>query len=263
MLRLLVLLGAQEGYALLQLLRRRNWQVVAVPRTEYGRTLLAEMADVHVLLPDELARVGEIIIGDHNLDAVVSAMPSGLRDKLEQVVWRRCREQGVLYIQMVRQTTVLPTNPLVIPVQTWEEAAERAASCGNTVFLTTGSNNLEVFLQCPALQGKRLVVRVLPEYRIVQKCQALGMLPRDIVALQGPFSREFNRQMFKAYRADVVVTRDSGSQGGTENKIHAALSLGIPVIVIRRQERPGTVAAASPAAVMDLLTELAARKQSG
>lgn len=255
-MRLLVLLGAQEGYTLLKLLQDRAWQVVAVPSGAYGRALLADWPQTHILMPDELARVGEIIVSPHALDAVVSAMPAGPRDSTAQLVWRRCRDAGIPFIQMVRPATALPAHPLVVPVDTWEEAAQHAATCGETVFLTTGSNNLAVFCQCGALAGKRLVVRVLPEHQIVRKCQELGIPPRDIVALHGPFSREFNRQMFKAYHADVVVTRDSGPQGGTTAKIQAALSLGIPVVVIRRAAQADAITAAGPAAVMAQLERL-------
>lgn len=255
-LTILVLLGAPEGYALLKMLADRQWQVIAVPAGAYGRTLLAAGPRLHILMPDELARIREIIVAPGALDAVVSAMPAEPPDGVVPAVWRRCREAGVPFIEMIRAATALPAHPGVVPVETWEEAARRAASCGDTVFLTTGSNNLAVFCQCRALAGKRLVVRVLPEHRIVQKCQEMGIPPRDIVALQGPFSREFNRALFKAYRADVVVTRDSGRQGGTMAKIQAALSLSIPIVVIRRAARPDVIAAAGPEAAMAQLARL-------
>jgi precorrin-6A/cobalt-precorrin-6A reductase len=77
-------------------------------------------------------------------------------------------------------------------------------------------------------------VRVLPDHNVVKKCQELGLRPKDIIAMQGPFSKEMNRLMFKTFNASVVVIKESGRAGGTETKMSAALSLKIPVVVIKR-----------------------------
>ena len=45
---------------------------------------------------------------------------------------------------------------------------------------------------------------------------------------------EMNCQMFKEYRADVVVTKDSGVIGGVPEKITAASKLNLPVLLIER-----------------------------
>ena len=58
------------------------------------------------------------------------------------------------------------------------------------------------------------------------------MTPKDIIALQGPFTREFNREMFRQYGADVIITKNSGTIGGTDTKFSAADDLGLPVILV-------------------------------
>ena len=64
--------------------------------------------------------------------------------------------------------------------------------------------------------------------------ERLGLSPKQIVAMQGPFSQALNREMFRQYRADVIVTKNSGAIGGTDTKIAAAVELGLPVVVIDR-----------------------------
>lgn len=145
-----------------------------------------------------------------------------------------CRQHNIPYIRFIREEVELPESPLLFPVYTWEQAAEKAAEFGSTIFLTTGSYNLKLFLQHPKLAGKRLVVRVLPDHQVIAKIQALGVAPRDIVAMQGPFSKEMNKITFKMYNASVIVTKDSGRAGGTDTKIAAALQLKIPVVIIKR-----------------------------
>lgn len=145
-----------------------------------------------------------------------------------------CATNRIPYIRFVREEVALPESPLLFPVNSFEEAAPKAAELGSTVFLTTGSYNLELFLKHPAMVGKRIVVRVLPDHRVIKSVQSLGVNTRDIVAMQGPFSKDMNRITFKMYCASVIVTKDSGRVGGTDTKIAAALDLKIPVVIIKR-----------------------------
>ena len=52
--------------------------------------------------------------------------------------------------------------------------------------------------------------------------------------MQGPFSRELNRAMYEKYKANVIVTKNSGTIGGTDAKFQAAADLELPVVVIDR-----------------------------
>ena len=102
------------------------------------------------------------------------------------------------------------------------------------MFLTTGSRNLERFVKAPALKDCTLIARVLPTAEVVELCEKLGLTPAQIIAMQGPFSREMNRSMYEKYGADVIVTKNSGMVGGTDEKFQAAEDLGLPVVVIDR-----------------------------
>jgi len=155
-----------------------------------------------------------------------------------------CDQQSIPYLRLERPETVIPDSLLIYPVSTWEEALlqleQRVGamhqSIGGTVtvFVTTGSHQLESIVQAPFARYARLVVRVLPEGRLVQKCQEMGIIPRDIVAMQGQFSKEINKALFKFYGADILLTRDSGSAGGTDTKISAAIELGIETVLVKR-----------------------------
>jgi precorrin-6A/cobalt-precorrin-6A reductase len=158
-----------------------------------------------------------------------------------------CEQLGILYVRMERQETRLPANSLIYPVMSWEEGLislgerieelkQEAGRRSVTVFVTTGSHQLESITQSAFARNIRLVVRILPQASIVQKCQSLGIPPRDIVAMQGPFSKELNRVLLKFYGADILFTRDSGSAGGTDTKITAALTLGLKIILLKRSK---------------------------
>jgi len=155
-----------------------------------------------------------------------------------------CEQRGIPYLRLERPETVIPDSLLIYPVCTWEEALlqleQRVGALYEqkgrlvTIFVTTGSHQLESIVQSSFARYARLVVRVLPEGRLVLKCQAIGIPPRDIVAMQGQFSKEINRALLKFYGADILLTRDSGSAGGTDTKISAALELGIETVLVKR-----------------------------
>jgi precorrin-6x reductase len=56
--------------------------------------------------------------------------------------------------------------------------------------------------------------------------------------MQGPFSRELNRAMFTAAGAAILVTKNSGPQGGFAEKLDAAGDLGMRVALLTRPVEP-------------------------
>jgi len=155
-----------------------------------------------------------------------------------------CEQQVIPYLRLERPETVIPDSLLIYPVCTWEEALlqleQRVVTMHQakgrivTIFVTTGSYQMGSIVQAAFARYARLVVRVLPEGRLVQKCQDMGISPRNIVAMQGQFSKEINKSLFKFYGADILLTRDSGSAGGTDTKISAALELGVEIVLVKR-----------------------------
>ncbi|MFZ5633935.1 MAG: precorrin-6A reductase [Bacillota bacterium] len=234
----MVLYGIGESRDLIGSLKGQGYGVVAVVRTDYGGRLAGTSGADHVVPAPADAGELSALIGAWGVKQVVDATHP-FASPLSAMARETCLSLKIPYIRFGRGETDLPADPLIRRVYSWEAAAEAASAFGDTVFLTTGSYNLEVFLQFRGLRGRRIVVRVLPDHRVIKKCQDLGMSPRDIVAMQGPFSVKLNKAVFQAYRAGVVVTRDGGQSGGTYNKVRAALELKVPVVLIQREKLAG------------------------
>jgi precorrin-6A/cobalt-precorrin-6A reductase len=157
-----------------------------------------------------------------------------------------CEQSGIPYLRLERPETNIPDNSLITRVNSLEEAMlclkERIGILYEekgrrvTVFVTTGSHQLESIVHSSYANKARFVVRVLPEARLVQKCQDVGLRPQDILAMQGPFSKNINKALFKFYGTDILLTRDSGLAGGTDTKITAALDLKLDIILIRKKK---------------------------
>ena len=91
---------------------------------------------------------------------------------------------------------------------------------GENIFLTTGSNRLALFADEAKKSQKHIIARVLPAIASLEICKNAGVLPRDIVAIQGPFSEELNMALYEKYNSDVVVMKNSGTFRWNRNKIN-------------------------------------------
>ena len=72
-------------------------------------------------------------------------------------------------------------------------------------------------------------MRVLPLPGAITKCIDAGFSPSHVIGMQGPFTRELNEAMLRQVGAQWLVTKDSGTVGGTAEKLAAARDvLGLP-----------------------------------
>ncbi len=141
---------------------------------------------------------------------------------------------GIPYIRFERASQTF-NNPLVTIVQDYEDAAELAAKKRGVIMLTTGSKTLGTFTKnLIGLENTRLIARMLPRLDNMEKCQALGVEQKNIIAMQGPFSKELNMALIHQYEATLMITKESGKVGSVDEKLEAALECGIETIMIAR-----------------------------
>ena len=94
-----------------------------------------------------------------------------------------------------------------------------------------GSKNIGNF----NVKGRRnIYARVFPLASSVSACIEAGFRPRNILAMQFSFSETFEAALMKEFDIKYLVTKDSGSEGGINEKINAALKCGIQVLLIKR-----------------------------
>jgi precorrin-6A/cobalt-precorrin-6A reductase len=145
-------------------------------------------------------------------------------------------ESEIPYIRFERASHSIEDEGITF-VSSYEEAAEAAKGKKGVIMLTTGSKTLQIFTD--KLLGDpdiRLVARMLPRKDNLEKCAELGFPQKDIVAMQGPFTKEFDKALYRQFGVTVMITKESGKAGSVDEKLEAAKELGIDVIVIRRPE---------------------------
>lgn len=230
---ILVLAGTLDGRNLAALLARQGYQVIVSVVSEYGKDLALQGNNlmVHTCPLDSTGFLG--FIKDRAVKLVVDAThPYAIN--VSRNALSACDQLSIPYLRYERSPVPLPQYDRLFVVPDYVQAAQTAAERGNVVFLTTGSRMLKTFVSEPKLANHRLIARVLPDPDVIRHCLQLGLKPKEIIAMQGPFSQQLNCALFTAYHAEVVVTKESGVIGGSDTKIAAAISLNLPVVLISR-----------------------------
>jgi len=146
-----------------------------------------------------------------------------------------CKFEALPYLRYERERIRYEDDPDITIVKNYGEACDVLENCEGNILLTLGSNKIETFKRIPDF-SKRIYLRVLPDWKVLSKCESLGFNPRNIIAIKGPYNEALNIELFKYCKASVLVTKESGNMGGVVDKIKAAKKLGMQIILVDRIE---------------------------
>lgn len=123
-------------------------------------------------------------------------------------------------------------------VDSFEEVGDLISTTffNNNILHLAGVNTIESILSSSKskIDKKNFFVRVLPIKSSIEKCNNLGIYGENIIAMQGIFSKEFNKALMEELNTQVIITKESGDVGGVHSKIAAAIDLKIAVILVNR-----------------------------
>ncbi len=237
---ILVIAGTKDARDIIDQLLKIQADVVATVMTSFGRELLETYPGIKVYEGklDSSGITG--LVQKNNISCIVDASHPFAKEVSANAM-RSCEETGTAYLRFERENTAVKSNGSVendgvIRVKSFEEAAEAASKFGGNILLTIGSKHINVFTKRIPDYKKRLFARILPDSRMIAKCEEVGLSAGNIIALKGPFAEELNIEMLKHCKAAVMVTKESGETGGTDQKLNAAAKLGISVVLVERPE---------------------------
>ncbi len=235
--------GTTEGRRLAESLQDTDLRVYVCVATEYGASLLPDADNISVYSKRMTEHEMEQFLQNLDVGYCLDATHPYAVEVTKNIV-TACERIGLPYIRILRreieERRIGQEQDSVLFVENAEQAAAYLCHTSGNIFLTTGSKELEKFTIIPDYKN-RCIARVLPTLSVMEKCKALGFEGRNLIGMQGPFSEEMNYCMFRQTDAKWVVTKNSGSAGGYQEKCEAALRLGICTIVIGRPEEQAAV----------------------
>lgn len=236
MYKVLVFAGTIEGRSTAEYLAAAGVPVLASVATEYGASLMEPSEFLQVnsrrLNVEEMTRLMQadgcelVIDATHPYAAEVSAniRSAGERAGKECIRLLRASEAGKM---------VHDPETAYITVDSVQEAAEYLKQTEGKVLITTGSKELAAYTVIPDF-AERLYPRFLPAKGAVECCLELGYRQKNLICMQGPFSRDLNIAMLKQIGASWLVTKEAGKAGGFMDKVDAARAAGAKLLVIGR-----------------------------
>lgn len=232
MYKVLVFAGTTEGYEITQYLERHQVSVHMCAATEYGSQRLQESEYLTVSHERMTAEQMEGFMEKEQFTVVVDAThPYAV--EVTKNIRRACENTKREYVRILRQESMTGISGDVICVDSIEEAVVYLSGTEGKVLVTTGSKELHKFTALPEYQ-ERIYARVLSLPDVAAHCSDLGFKGAHLICMQGPFTREMNTAMLKQYGCTYLVTKESGNNGGFQEKCDAAREAGASLVVIGR-----------------------------
>ncbi|WP_282937397.1 precorrin-6A reductase [Paenibacillus sp. RC67] len=230
---ILVMAGTSDARELAVNIRDSGYSLLTTVVTDSAAKSM-EDAGLPVLTGRLTAEALVALIRERGIRTIVDATHPFAEEASKNAI-AASQEAGVPYIRYERGRIAIDQNPFITFADDYEQAAELAAERQGVIMLTTGSKTLHIFAKrLLGLPNTTLVARMLPRRDNMEKCEELGLEQKNIVAMQGPFSKELNKALYTHYNVTLIITKESGKVGAVDEKLESALELGIETIVIGR-----------------------------
>lgn len=228
--KILVFAGTFEGHALAKYFDKRDWNLRAdfCVATEYGSETFADIKGLSVIEGRLDLAAMEELLRSPQYSLVIDATHPYARVVTENIQ-SACRSQGKEYVRLLRKEGFFDYEG-VTAVNSASEAAAILGETGERVLLTTGSKELAAYKDI----ADQIVARVLPSTESIRLCEEAGIQSKNIICMQGPFTKEMNLATMKQYGCKWLVTKNTGKPGGFDDKVVLCRE-GYKVIVINRQ----------------------------
>lgn len=247
MKQIILFAGTTEGRQFSEWLSGEGLDILACVATEYGSLLMKEQEHLEVrkgrLSKEEMEQLfrkeGQPLVLDATHPYAV---------EVSENIRSACKSAGCEYLRLIRSAYGAQTishkldfcemkkkqaEDDCVVVQSVKDAADWLAETKGRILVTTGSKELHYFTNIPDYQ-ERVYARVLATPEVAAHCSELGFTGQHLICMQGPFSKEMNIAMLRQFHASWLVTKESGKEGGSPEKLEAAKEAGAKVVLVGR-----------------------------
>ncbi|OOM80427.1 cobalt-precorrin-6A reductase [Clostridium sp. BL-8] len=231
------ILGTSEGRKILELINKYTNNIAVSTATTYGGELLKEF-DIKVLNTKPLNKEEMLSwIKVNEIEVLVDASHPYAQE-VTKTALQCTKELNIKFIRYEREGALENiTDEDIIRVNDYDEAIEIIKKINGNVLNTTGGNNVVKFLDLDF--NYRIIHRILPSPKVLNKIVEARISIKDIIAMQGPISYELEKGFIEQYKVKAILTKDSGIEGGVLEKYKAVKDAHIKLIVIEKPKFTG------------------------
>lgn len=221
--------GTKDSRDFLEQMVEVTCDIVVTTATEYGGKLLANLPFKVVCSKLTYPMMLEFVDRE-NINMIVDlSHPYAI--EVSQNAMGVAKEKNIDYFRFEREEiSFLPQK--YSEFDNIVELVKYIEKVNGNVLVTLGSNNIPHFSNLKNLES--CFFRILPKWDMVKRCEDAGILPKNIIAMQGPFSKNMNKAMIEQYDIKYVVTKQAGDTGGEREKIEASDEMGAEVVFLVR-----------------------------
>lgn len=237
MKKILIFGGTSEARKLSECLIQADIFHIICVATDYGKIVLKD----NPLLKIHKGRMNEEEIRDFisagDFLAVVDASHPYAKIVSENIK-NAMKDMDIPYLRLKREDEIREDYDKIQYFSDSLACAKALKDTSGNILLTTGSKELHVFSNI--IDKEKLYIRILPSIESLKISNDCGISGKQILALQGPFTKKMNQAILDQYKIKFLVTKESGKLGGYQEKIEAAKALDIPVFVISAPKESDT-----------------------
>ena len=238
MCKVIVFAGTTEGREIAEFLERRQIPGHICVATEYGEQLLPESPVLEISHQRLDLEEMKVLFQEKDPDMVVDATHPYAAQVTENIR-KACEETGKEYVRILRENQEMQKEGDWIFADSVEEAVELLSHTEGNILATTGSKEAAKYTKLENYQ-ERVFLRVLSLPKVALGCSKQGFQGKNLICMQGPFSKELNAAMIRQLDCKYLVTKMSGDVGGFQDKMDAARECGcIPVVIGRPLKEKG------------------------
>ena len=203
--------------------------LIVTTATEYGGKLLEEIEDIKVFCKRLSLEEMGIFIEENNIEKIID-LSHPYAEEVSRNAIESSKINNIKYVRFERENLVSEDG--VVEFSELDFMIKYLESLEGNILVTLGSNNLHRFEN---IKNKiNMYFRILPKWEMIKKAEDLGILPKNIIAMQGPFSKELNVAMMRQLNIKYIVSKKGGNTGGEREKIESAKEVGAISIMLSR-----------------------------
>ena len=232
MYKVIVFAGTTEGREIAEFLDRKGISAHICVATEYGEQLLQGGQNLEISHERLNAEEMEMLIKEKKCEMVIDATHPYAAEVTINIK-KACEAAEVSYIRVLRENQENQNSGDCLYADSVEDAVALLEHTKGNILATTGSKEAAKYTALTDYES-RVFLRVLSLPDVVKQCKELGFQGKNLICMQGPFSKELNIAMLRQWDCKYLVTKMSGATGGFQEKIDAARICGCISVIIGR-----------------------------
>lgn len=230
--KIFIFSGTTEGRLLSEYLCQKGIENTVFVATDYGQVVMHDHP-LCTVVQGRMSYENMVALFKKEAPDIVVDATHPFAVEVSCNIKNACQASGTMdaYIRLARHIEDLAEGGLITRVLSTEEAIAYLEKTSGNILLTTGVKTLSKYTNCPKLKD-RLFARILPSMESFLQAMDTGLSRRQIIAMEGPFIKAMNEALIDQYNIDILVTKNSGTLGGIEEKISACQAKGIQAVII-------------------------------